>query len=217
VRSRVAAGGVGVATTADGKRARTSAASQVALLVQALQNGDAEMLDQVLGVQDASTISNTVARLPITSVLPLLEAVLLRVQGKPGRVATLAGWLRALLSQHAAYLMACPQLLPMLTPLYQLIDERLSVFKPLLKLVGRMQMLQSQMAAQAAFGRMEGANGNAGPLLTFDEEEEEAAAAQAEEGDGEEDDEDDFDDEEDDDDDDDDDSILDDDDDDMGF
>ena len=35
--------------------------------------------------------------------------------------------------------------------------------------VGRMQMLQSQMAAQAAFGRMEGANGNSGPVLTFDE------------------------------------------------
>merc|ERR1711935_536314 len=68
--------------------------------------------------------------------------------------------------------MACPQLLPMLTPLYQFIDERLSVFKSLLKLVGRMQMLQSQMATQAAFGRMEGNNGNSGPVLTFDEEEE---------------------------------------------
>ena len=34
-------------------------------------------------------------------------------------MATLVGWLRAVLSQHAAYLMACPQLLPMLTPLYQ--------------------------------------------------------------------------------------------------
>jgi len=30
---------------------KPSAASQVALLVQALQNGDADMLDQVLGVQ----------------------------------------------------------------------------------------------------------------------------------------------------------------------
>ena len=123
------------AVRAGGAR-KPSAASQVALLVQALQNGDADMLDQVLGVQDAGTISNTVARLPITSVLPFLEAVLLRVQGKPGRVATLVGWLRAVLSQHAAYLMACPQLLPMLTPLYQFIDERLSVFKSLLKLVG---------------------------------------------------------------------------------
>lgn len=163
---------------------KPSAASQVALLVQALQNGDADMLDQVLGVQDAGTISNTVARLPITSVLPFLEAVLLRVQGKPGRVSTLVGWLRAVLSQHAAYLMACPQLLPMLTPLYQFIDERLSVFKSLLKLVGRMQMLQSQMATQAAFGRMEGTNGNSGPVLTFDEEEE--AAAQDDEQAGEE-------------------------------
>ena len=209
-----AAGGRGGGDAA-GKR-KPSAASQVALLIQALQNGDADMLDQVLGVQDAGTISNTVARLPITSVLPFLEAVLLRVQGKPGRVATLAGWLRAVLSQHAAYLMACPQLLPMLTPLYQCIDERLSVFKSLLKLVGRMQMLQSQMAAQAAFGRMEGANGSSGPVLTFDEEEEAVAQhdgqeeEEEEEFDDNESDDDADDDADDDDDDDDDDSILDD-------
>ena len=78
----------------------------------------------------------------MTSVLPFLEAVLQRVQGRPARVASLASWMRALLAQHAAYLMSCPQLLPMLTPLYQLIEERLAAFKPLLKLVGRMQMLQ---------------------------------------------------------------------------
>jgi len=54
---------------AGGGNRKPSAASQVALLIQALQNGDADMLDQVLGVQDAGTISNTVARLPIASVL----------------------------------------------------------------------------------------------------------------------------------------------------
>ena len=74
----------------------------------------------------AATIASTVARLPMTSVLPFLEAVLQRVQGRPARVASLASWMRALLAQHAAYLMGCPQLLPMLTPLYQLIEERVS-------------------------------------------------------------------------------------------
>ena len=122
-----------------------------------------------------------------------------------------------MLSQHAAYLMACPQLLPMLTPLYQLIDERLSVFKPLLKLVGRMQMLQSQMAAQVAYGRMD-SNESSGPVLTYDEEEEEEALQDDEQGEEEEEDDDDeFDDDDDLDDDDDDDSILDDDDDDLEF
>ena len=55
-----------------------------------------------------------------------------------------------------------------------------------------MQMLQSQIATQAAFGRMEGTNGNSGPVLTFDEEEE--AAAQDDEQGGE--DEEEFDDDE---------------------
>ena len=166
------------------KRQPTTA-SQVSLLVQSLQNGDAAMLDEALQTQDAATITSTVARLPTNVVLPFLEAVLYRVQGKPARVASLASWLRALLAQHAAYLMACPTLLPMLTPLYQLIDERLAAFKPLLKLVGRMQMLQSQLVAQQAASRSGQSHALSDPALTFDEglEEEEAAArGAAEEG-----------------------------------
>eukprot|EP00967_Tisochrysis_lutea_P133862 scaffold235666_cov31-Tisochrysis_lutea.AAC.3 len=92
-----------------GSRKKPTASSQVALLVQALQNGDHVMLDQALQVQDAHVISSTVARLPVTSVLPFMQAVLQRIQGKPARVATLASWLRALLSTHAAYLMSCSQ------------------------------------------------------------------------------------------------------------
>jgi hypothetical protein len=199
-------GGARIAT----KRQPTTA-SQVSLLVQALQNGDAAMLDEALQTQDAATITSTVARLPTNVVLPFLEAVLYRVQGKPARVASLASWLRALLAQHAAYLMACPTLLPMLTPLYQLIDERLAAFKPLLKLVGRMQMLQSQLVAQQAASRSDQSHALSDPALTFDEglEEEEAAArGAAEEGEdgGEEEDEDE--DEEDDEDDDDEDEDL---------
>ena len=131
-------------------------------------------------------------------------------QGKPARVASLASWMRALLQHHAAYLLACPGLLPMLTPLYQLIDERLAAFKPLAKLVGRMQMLQSQLVAQQAASQREGAAlAPSDPVLTFDEvaEEEEAARAEAggengdeDEDDGEEEDDDEDDEEEDDDD-----------------
>lgn len=56
---------------------------------QALQNGDATMLDQALAIQDTASIVSTVARLPVASVLPLLEEVLQRIQGKPVRIAAL--------------------------------------------------------------------------------------------------------------------------------
>ncbi len=62
------------------KSRKPTAASQVSLLVQALQNSDSAMLDQALQVQDAHVISATVARLPVTSVLPFLQAVLQRIQ-----------------------------------------------------------------------------------------------------------------------------------------
>ena len=213
----VAAGGAaavpafGVDGGGGGKRRRPSAASQVAMLAQSLQNGDVQMLDEVLQVQDAQTVMNTVARLPVTAVLPFLEAILQRIQGKPSRVAALATWLRALLAQHAAYLMACPNLLELLTPLYQRIDERLQVrraapappafpnarthaarapptpqvFQPLLKLVGRMQMLQSQIAAQNASGALQqspaGPSGIPGPMIDYDEEDEEDEEEELEE------------------------------------
>ena len=154
---------------------KPSTASQAAIVIQALQNGDMALLEQALQVHDAQVVASTVARLPVVSVLPFLEAVLQRIQGKPSRVVTLASWLRALLSTHAAYLMSCPQLLPMLTPIYQLIDERISIFKPLLKLVGRMQMLQSQIASQAAAAGVNGEVATADPLVMYDEAREEKA------------------------------------------
>ena len=76
-----------------------------------------------------------------------------------------------------------------------MIDERLSVFKPLLKLVGRMQMLQSQIAAHAATGQLEGA-ASTDPSVTYDEAEEvEAEGEEDEEGEEDDDEEDDEDDE----------------------
>ena len=185
-------------------RGKPTAESLPAHLVQALENSDVTMLDDALLVQDPQIIASTIARLPIEFALPLLEAVLKRVQGRPARVAGHASWLRALLAQHAAYLMDCPEIMTMLAPLFTLIDERLNAFKPLLKLVGRMQMLQSQIAAQEA-ATLEGGDGPSDdPVLTFDDEvedeatrdEEEEGEEDDEEGEEEDDDEDDFDDDE---------------------
>ena len=60
------------------------------------------------------------------------------------------------------------------------------MFQPLLKLVGRMQMLQSQIAAQNASGALQqspaGPSGIPGPMIDYDEEDEEDEEELEEEG-----------------------------------
>ena len=59
------------------------------------------------------------------------------------------------------------------------------MFQPLLKLVGRMQMLQSQIAAQNASGALQqspaGPSGIPGPMIDYDEEDEEDEEEELEE------------------------------------
>ncbi|KAL3910803.1 MAG: hypothetical protein SGPRY_008922, partial [Prymnesium sp.] len=157
-----------VSTNSKAKRPTTG--TQVATLVQALQSGDATMLDQALAIQDTSSITSTVARLPSTAVIPLLEAVLQRVHGKPARVATLV----ILSSPAQAVNCKCrPHLVSALV------------------LSG---MLQSQIAAHAASGEIEG-DASTDPAITYDEAEEAEVEGEEEEDDEEDDDDDDDDDE----------------------
>ena len=62
--------------------------------MQALQNGDAAMLDTALQTQDAATITSTVARLPTSAVLPFTKAVLYRVQVEAPPIRVLFSILR---------------------------------------------------------------------------------------------------------------------------
>jgi hypothetical protein len=137
-----------------------STGSLAVVLQQALQSRDDAQLELVLAHSDKGIIHNTVAKLPPTCVLPFLSRVVSRFQAKPSRGLQLVVWLRALLSAHTGYLLTVPHLIASLEALYTIIDSRLGVYKKLVKLSGRLDLLMAQVA-NGSSGAAVGSSGSA--------------------------------------------------------
>jgi U3 small nucleolar RNA-associated protein 5 len=155
-----------------------------AILAQSLQNGDKQMLEAALCVSSAqhnSVLQISLAKLPIPSVLPLLEAIVSRMTAKPRRSLHLMPWLRNLLLCHATYLSTVPSASKLLAPLQQSVEDRLAVLPSMQKLSGRLDLiltqakLRDQMQASAALIDEE-------PLAVYDESEDEEEEMEESEG-----------------------------------
>ncbi|KAG6555921.1 hypothetical protein Mapa_002563 [Marchantia paleacea] len=120
------------------------------LLSQALQSDDSSMLERCLSVQDEKLIKNTVSKLRPSEASKFLSVCMLRLETRPRRGLALVSWLRAVLLQHSASLMTNPSMQPVLTTLYQLIEARMTVFRPLLALSGRLDLITAQILGQEA-------------------------------------------------------------------
>ncbi|CAM6102009.1 unnamed protein product [Calypogeia fissa] len=120
------------------------------LLSQALQADDAALLEQCLAVSDEKVIGNTVRTLRPTEAAKFLSVCIVKLETRPRRGLALVPWVRTVLLQHAATLMSNPAMQPVLATLYQLIEARLSVFRPLLALSGRLDLIMAQISANEA-------------------------------------------------------------------
>lgn len=127
-----------------------------AVLSQALHSGDDTSLELCLSYSDATVITNTLSRLPATYVVPFLTKCVAKLQAKPTRGAQLIPWIKSLLTCHTGYLLSLPDLLDRLASLYTLLDSRLTVYKKLLKLSGRLDLLMAQLAPLDAAGAATG-------------------------------------------------------------
>jgi len=138
------------------------------MLAQALQTHDNNLLEQCLAVRDNTVIQKTVERLPPPFVVPLLTQIIDRFQKNPRRGGALAIWIKFTLTFHAAYLMTVPNLVQKLGGLYQTVDSRLAVFKRLLKLSGRLDMIMSQVSLKTSSNESKESE----PMTIFVDEEE---------------------------------------------
>jgi Dip2/Utp12 family protein len=86
-------------------------------------------------------VTKTVQRLSSTHAVVLLTSLVDKFRGSPARAAALSVWVRAVFVHHTAHLMTVPDIIPTLSPLYQTIDARLAVFKRLLRLSGRLEIV----------------------------------------------------------------------------
>ncbi|KAM6917620.1 WD repeat-containing protein 43 [Lycodopsis pacificus] len=117
------------------------------LLLQGLESKDANILNKVFQTRKEMVIKKTVARLPLSAVLPLVEELTKRLQGHPFTAVLMVRWLKAVLMHHTSYLASLPDLVTQLGVLYHMIESRVKMFHKLTKLHGKLYLLTTQVAA----------------------------------------------------------------------
>ncbi|XP_073725549.1 WD repeat-containing protein 43 [Misgurnus anguillicaudatus] len=117
------------------------------LLVQGLESKDEKILNKIFQTKKEMLIKNTVARIPPTAVLPLLEELSRRLQGHPFAALLIVQWFKAVLTQHTSYLSSLPDLVTHLGSVYHIIESRVKLYQQITRLHGKMYLLMTQVAS----------------------------------------------------------------------
>ena len=149
--------------------------SLAVLFAQALAAEDRSLIERCLSVGDAGVVSNTVARLPASSVPKLLRAALDRMRAKPARGEQIARWMRAAMLHHASHIASSATAKTAVLELTQTVEQHRALQRPLQALLGRLDLLlHKQSEAKRARGGGGDAGGDddsdaEGPVNVYDE------------------------------------------------
>ena len=116
-------------------------------------------------------------KLPAPQVLPLLNAIIGKLEKRHGRVTELCSWITAILTNHTSYILSVANVTDKLGALHEIMEERVQVLPSLLQVAGRLDLIFSQVKASAE------------PAVAVeeyddDESEEEEGSGEADEEDG---------------------------------
>ncbi|XP_058801597.1 WD repeat-containing protein 43 [Phymastichus coffea] len=115
------------------------------LLIQGLHSGDKALLSTVLYVKKESVIKNTVAKLPVQAIVPLIKELTTMLEGKTVAATIAVVWLKALLLSHTASIIAQPNIGEILAPILSFIDAKQQLLMPMMKLKGRVELIAGQI------------------------------------------------------------------------
>ena len=118
------------------KRATTESLTQ--LLTQALRGGDDGLLELALSVKDKNILQQTMKGLDSYCIDILLTKLTTRLASKPQRAEELAFWLSYVLESGRV------QQMGQLQPLKNLLQDRIDAFPHLLRLEGRLSMVNAE-------------------------------------------------------------------------
>jgi len=122
--------------------------SVLQLLLQGLNSKDKRILESVLERVDEELINDTVKRLPLEAILPLLETLHHYIQGKTPLVFSHGKWLKAVLQHHTSYIMSSPECEEILTSMNTIIEARTRNYSKILQLKGKLDMIVKQINTQ---------------------------------------------------------------------
>ncbi|KAI3880804.1 hypothetical protein MKX03_034705 [Papaver bracteatum] len=126
-----------------------SADSVHVLLKQALHADDRVLLLDCLYTQDEKVIANSISLLHLTDALKLLDALLVLTQSRGAVLACALPWLKNLLLQHSSSITSKESSLRSLNSLYQLIESRVSTYRPALQLSSCLDYLFTEISDDA--------------------------------------------------------------------
>ena len=117
------------------------AGSQEVLISQYLESGNYFHMDSIINATSRKTIGETVKRLNVKYVLPLLDLFIMKLEDNPRRGTVIMIWLKAILCYHSSFLMSVPYLQQRLSLLMRLLTDRYASYKRLYATHGRLAFI----------------------------------------------------------------------------
>ncbi|KRY17513.1 WD repeat-containing protein 43, partial [Trichinella patagoniensis] len=147
------------AVDAETVEVKHSLKSQTLLLTQGLHSKDDKILKKVLKTRNMDTIKATVRKLPVTSIVPLLEYIAQQLRIKP-RCTSYLLWLEQLCSFQTTYLcsvggrrpaLLCvnPEALGVMDKMLRLLQSRTSSLEKVYSLQGRLDMIFNNLSEKS--------------------------------------------------------------------
>ncbi|XP_012145844.1 WD repeat-containing protein 43 isoform X2 [Megachile rotundata] len=124
----------------------TTGSNRAQLLLQGLNSKDKTILNNIFLTKNESIIRNTITKLPIQAIGPLLKELTILLQGKTYTSKIAVRWLEALLMVHASHFLSQADLVELFGPILNLIDAKLALLTELSKLKGRVSLVTGQIA-----------------------------------------------------------------------
>ncbi|KAK0056910.1 WD repeat-containing protein 43 [Biomphalaria pfeifferi] len=112
------------------------------LLQQALLSGDHKLLTGVFQETNETIVRNTLKRLPVSCIVPLVKVIEAGMMGHAQHAWNLSRWTSCLISCHSSYILSVPEIITTMNKLYQTLISRQKFFPKMLQLKGRLDLVK---------------------------------------------------------------------------
>eukprot|EP01130_Rhizamoeba_saxonica_P018444 TRINITY_DN9233_c0_g1_i2.p1 TRINITY_DN9233_c0_g1~~TRINITY_DN9233_c0_g1_i2.p1 ORF type:complete len:522 (-),score=113.07 TRINITY_DN9233_c0_g1_i2:21-1586(-) len=125
-------------------------------LIEAISGDKTEILSELITNTNFTEIKNTVAMIPNTLALPFVNFVISKIETEEFNISY-ALWMRAVLVDHISTLKTVSGLVEIVANLYKRVENRVKAYDQILRLRGRLDLIQEQVKTRRSVSSTENA------------------------------------------------------------